>query len=343
MITLQEKSTYKILIIEDDFGLNKLIKRKLERQGLKCLQAHTGQEAINILVNSDEKFLLLMDYLLTDMNSIEMILNLKDNGLEYPFVAMTGRGSEDIAVELMKLGARDYLIKNEEFLNILPNVVKKTLTHVIKDEKLQAAEEEIHFLGSITQQTTDAIFATDLEFNITYTNKAACRLYNFSHEEFLDMNIQEIIPGDFLVKNRLEMIDSTRSEGHWEQEQQHQKKNKIEFYANIKVSPLFSDDLLVAFIFIIRDITERKERESEREKLIQELSEALHRIKTLEGLIPICASCKKIRSDEGYWEDVEVYIRNHSKADFTHGLCPDCTKEMYPDIYDKLKKKGKID
>ncbi len=342
MLTLQEKSAYKILIVEDDFGLNKLIKRKLERQGLTCLQAHTGREAIEHLINSDEKYLVLMDYLLTDMNSIEMILSLKDNGMEYPFIAMTGRGSEDIAVELMKLGARDYLIKNEEFLNVLPNVVKKVLGNIIKDEKLHAAEEKIHFLGSITQQTTDAIFATDLEFNITYTNRAASQLYKYTQDEFLEMNIQEIIPGEFLVQNRYEMIKSTRSEGYWEHEEEHQKKNKIEFFANIKVSPLFSDDLLIAFIFIIRDVTERKEREQERENLIRELSAALNRIKTLEGLIPICASCKKIRSDEGYWEDVEVYIRNHSKADFTHGLCPDCTKEMYPDIYQKLKEKGKL-
>jgi len=82
----------------------------------------------------------------------------------------------------------------------------------------------------------------------------------------------------------------------------------------------------------ISDITERKRAEAEREKLIRELQEALSKVKTLSGFIPICASCKKIRDDKGYWEQVEVYIRDHSEAEFSHGICPDCMKILYPDI-----------
>jgi hypothetical protein len=70
-----------------------------------------------------------------------------------------------------------------------------------------------------------------------------------------------------------------------------------------------------------------------REKLINELQEALAKIRTLKGLIPICASCKKVRDDKGYWQQVEVYIRDHSEAEFTHGICPDCFQRLYPDEY----------
>ncbi|MCK6627052.1 MAG: response regulator [Anaerolineae bacterium] len=66
----------------------------------------------------------------------------------------------------------------------------------------------------------------------------------------------------------------------------------------------------------------------------EELQAALDNVKTLRGLLPICASCKKIRDDEGYWQQVEVYIRDHSEADFTHGLCPDCLLKIYPDFYE---------
>jgi AmiR/NasT family two-component response regulator len=72
----------------------------------------------------------------------------------------------------------------------------------------------------------------------------------------------------------------------------------------------------------------------EREKLILELQDALAKVKTLSGLFPICASCKKIRDDEGYWHQVEVYIRDHSEAKFTHGLCPECTRELYPELFE---------
>lgn len=62
------------------------------------------------------------------------------------------------------------------------------------------------------------------------------------------------------------------------------------------------------------------------------LREALDNVKTLRGLLPICASCKKIRDDLGYWSQIEVYVSDHSDADFTHGICPDCMRRLYPDV-----------
>jgi len=80
----------------------------------------------------------------------------------------------------------------------------------------------------------------------------------------------------------------------------------------------------------IRDITRRKKAEEEREMLIGKLKDALANIKKLSGLIPICASCKNIRDDEGYWQKLEQYISEHSEANFTHGICPECMAKLYP-------------
>jgi PAS domain S-box-containing protein len=77
---------------------------------------------------------------------------------------------------------------------------------------------------------------------------------------------------------------------------------------------------------------ERKRAEAEKEKLIIQLQKALSEVKQLSGLLPICASCKKIRDDKGYWNQIETYIRDRSEAEFTHGICPDCFKKLYPDI-----------
>ena len=83
-------------------------------------------------------------------------------------------------------------------------------------------------------------------------------------------------------------------------------------------------------------IEERKKAEGEKENLIIELKKALKEVKTLGGLLPICASCKKIRDDNGYWNQLEDYIRKHSEAEFSHSFCPGCAKKLYPelDIYD---------
>jgi PAS domain S-box-containing protein len=86
-----------------------------------------------------------------------------------------------------------------------------------------------------------------------------------------------------------------------------------------------------------QDITERKLVEKDREKLILELREALSQVKMLSGLLPICASCKKIRNDEGYWEQMEMYIRDHSEAEFSHGICPECARKLYPQIHEDYR------
>lgn len=85
---------------------------------------------------------------------------------------------------------------------------------------------------------------------------------------------------------------------------------------------------------LVYDITEWKQLEYERERLIGELQEALANIKTLRGLIPICAGCKNIRDDQGYWNDLESYLHAHTDADFSHGICPACMQRMYPDLID---------
>ena len=91
---------------------------------------------------------------------------------------------------------------------------------------------------------------------------------------------------------------------------------------------------------------ERQRLETDRERLIRELQETLSKVKQLSGLLPICASCKKIRDDEGYWTQVEVYMHEHTEIDFTHTVCPECTKKLYPEYFDAIwgneeKKKNK--
>jgi hypothetical protein len=84
--------------------------------------------------------------------------------------------------------------------------------------------------------------------------------------------------------------------------------------------------------FFVRDITGKKKEALEREKLLNELQEALVSVKTLSGFLPICARCKRIRDGQGSWNQMEIYIQEHSQASFSHGLCPECLKSLYPEI-----------
>jgi hypothetical protein len=91
------------------------------------------------------------------------------------------------------------------------------------------------------------------------------------------------------------------------------------------------------FFFVYRPMVKYCENNnqllSEKESKVEELEKALREITTLRGILPICASCKKIRDDKGYWNQIESYIRDHSEAEFSHGICPPCAENLYPDLY----------
>jgi PAS domain S-box-containing protein len=90
-------------------------------------------------------------------------------------------------------------------------------------------------------------------------------------------------------------------------------------------------------VIVLRDVTERVRAEQEREKLLQDLQAAQARVKVLSGMLPICAGCKNIRDERGEWRELETYIRDHSEADFSHGLCPQCVKRYYPELESESK------
>jgi hypothetical protein len=104
--------------------------------------------------------------------------------------------------------------------------------------------------------------------------------------------------------------------------------------------PITTDTCEVLRLFgsAIGYLCSRKRIENNLYETVHKLEEALHQIKTLRGLVPICCVCKNIRDDQGYWQKIEEYIQDHSDAEFSHGICPSCAKELYPDLYAKAQR-----
>ena len=94
---------------------------------------------------------------------------------------------------------------------------------------------------------------------------------------------------------------------------------------------------IIAIVEYVRDITVKKRSDEQQQKLIDELHKALSEINTLQGILPLCSYCKKIRDEKGYWEKVDVYIHKNTDADISHGICPDCLKEHFPEQYEEIK------
>lgn len=153
-------------------------------------------------------------------------------------------------------------------------------------------------------------------------------------------------PQDFIIGRRIWDVFSTEEADkrfaavRWVVENRQSREIEVRvpnpagdrFYITT-VKPAFDGAGEVSTVLCIsKDITERKRTEEERERIIGELSKALSQIKSLSGLLPICASCKKIRNDAGYWEAVEIYLQKHAPVEFSHGICPACVEKLYPEF-----------
>ena len=183
-------------------------------------------------------------------------------------------------------------------------------------------------------------------------NQKYCDFLGYTIEEISHRTFQEVTYADDIqtnMDNNALLIAGKIRE--FSNEKRYIRKDGTVVWGNLTASPLWkpgAEPDTYFHIAVVEDITERKQAENalreaaiEREKLIQELQFALDNVKTLQGLIPICANCKKIRDDKGFWNQVEGYISQHTDVKFTHGICPDCAKKLYGDFYEKTLKTPK--
>jgi PAS domain S-box-containing protein len=186
-------------------------------------------------------------------------------------------------------------------------------------------------LAAIVESSDDAILSKNLDGIIKTWNKAAERIYGYTAEEVIGKPVSILTPPERRDETLQIMEKLRRGEQikHYETERVTKEGRRI--HISLTVSPV-RDEIgrITGASAVGRDITERKRAEQEREQLVTELQGALAKVKLVSAFLPICASCKKVRDDRGYWEQVQVYIRDHSEAEFSHGLCPDCLRKLYP-------------
>lgn len=183
------------------------------------------------------------------------------------------------------------------------------------------------------EQSPCSILITDAAGVIEYTNPKFTALTGYSAEEVRGKNPRFLKSGDMPPEAYKELWMTLSSGQEWRGEFHNRKKNGEFYWESASISPVINGEgKITHFVAVKEDITERKRAEEERERLINQLQEVVAKVRMLSGLVPICAGCKKIRDDQGYWHQVEEYIQAHSQAQFSHGLCPECARRMFPDF-----------
>lgn len=205
------------------------------------------------------------------------------------------------------------------------------------EERIKAdLANERTLLRTIIEAIPDEVVVKDSERRFILANTAAVlALKRTNAEEVIGKRDEDLIPPVFAVeaKEQEEKIFQTG-----EMLINNYGKNKIDPVTGTILRGILMTKVplrnnlgeITNIVVVNRDITDLRRAEADKERIIEELRNALAEVRTLSGLLPICASCKKIRDDGGYWNKIESYIETHTSAQFSHGLCPDCMGDYFP-------------
>ncbi len=199
----------------------------------------------------------------------------------------------------------------------------------LNNELVKLRNSEKHY-RMLMDESMDPTFSFYADGTYRYVNHAFAKGVGKTSDEIIGRKIWDVFEKDEADK-RFAIVKKVFAEGKPEEIEVRVPQSAGDTFYLTTVKPIMNDvGGVETVICTSKNITKRKLAEDALKKERDKLMKALKEIKTLSGLLPICASCKKIRDDKGYWNQMEGYIQQHSDAQFSHGMCPDCAKKMYP-------------
>jgi PAS domain S-box-containing protein len=312
-----------ILLIEDDFVDQMAFAEQVGAEKLPYqVQIASSVAEARRLLNSCAFDIVIADYQLGDGKSFELF-----DLLQHKLVIFaTGAGDEETAAHAMRLGVRDYLIKDPDrnYLKLISYRVSSVLRHWRGEQALRESEERYR---ELFQNASDLIQGIALDGSILFVNPAWREAFGYSEEEIRGLKLPDIIHPSSLV-HCMEVFDRVVSGIPARNvEAVFVTKAGRELILEGNADCRYVNGKPVSTRAIFRDITAKKRAEQELRDANVELSRALEEVKQLQGLLPICMYCKKIRDDDNSWQEVESYVRQRTQAEFTHGVCPCCLEE----------------
>ncbi|HSY17440.1 MAG TPA: PAS domain S-box protein [Candidatus Acidoferrales bacterium] len=321
-----------ILLVEDSEADAELLLAELRFKDFKPVYRRVQSSwELQAALEQHEWDVIISDYYLPQFSGPEALKLVKESKIDVPFIMISGVCGEEVAVQVMKAGADDFVLKSN-FSRLAPAIEREMAAAQLRREKVKA-DTAMRHLAAIVESSEDAIYSKNMDSVIVSWNRAAERIFGYRAEEIIGHSIAKLFP----LNQRDELLDIMsavrRSELVGFKDTYRKRKDGVIIPVSVAISPIKgADGSVVGASTIARDITAKKQAEEERLTLIEDLTKALERVKTLSGLLPICASCKSIRNDGGYWQKVEAYICQHTDVRFTHSICPECSQKYFADF-----------
>ena len=320
------------LLVEDSEVDAELIVQELKDGGFDShYERVETRDALTAALDRRLWDVVICDYSMPQFSGAAALTLFQERGLDIPFIIVSGTLGEEAAVAMMKAGAHDYVMKGN-LARLVPAVRREMKAAEMRRVSRQT-QASTSLLAAIVESSDDAIFSKTLEGIILSWNEGAQRMYGHTEQEMIGRRVAVLMPPDRLPEMAAILDRIRRGERVVRYETVRVRKDGTPIPVSVTVSPVKdAGGRIVGASSIARDVTGRKREEAGRLQLIGELTNALQRVRTLSGLPPIRPCCKKIRDDHGYWQSVEVYVREHSDVEFSHSICPDCMVREFPGV-----------
>jgi PAS domain S-box-containing protein len=325
-----------ILIVEDEAIVATNIEVALKHHGYGVpAVASSGEEAIHHAAALRPDLVLMDIRLQGDMLGVEAATHIHDR-FGIPVVYLTAYADTATLEQAKPSEPFGYLVKPFKVEDLYSTIEMALYKHEL-DRKLRESETRYRLVSELT---SDFAYSVRVEpggvLVVEWVTEAYARITGFSPSPGMPADIWHglVHPDDRTVaRDQLQAVLAGQADVR---EYRILRTDGDVRWLRNHARPEWDEDQgrVLRIYAAAQDITERRRAQDERESLILDLQAALAQVKTLRGLLPICANCKRIRDDQGYWTAVEVYILEHSDAEFTHGLCPDCARKLYPAFFD---------
>jgi PAS domain S-box-containing protein len=268
-----------VLIVEDDAALNRLMHITLEREGFKTHQVTNGADAL-LAARTMRDGIILLDYCLPDMNATQIMTTLREEKIETPVIITTGNGDEKIAVEMMKMGARDYIVKEPNYFDKLPRIINNTFEKIASEKELASVEEALRKSEAkyreLYENMLDAFVMVDMEGAVIEFNQAYLIMVGYSAEEIRKLTYIDLTPEKWRQFEKEIVANQIVKRGYSDvYEKEYRRKDGSVFPIELRTVLLKDGAGKPAGMWaIIRDITEHKQAEEKQKKLEDQLRQS---------------------------------------------------------------------
>jgi PAS domain S-box-containing protein len=246
-----------VLVVDDDPGLLRLVQKTIRRTGNEASSAQSGAGAMEEL-RKKRPDLMLLDLKLPDAEGPELIQRLEREDLLVPFIVITGQGDERVAVEMMKRGASDYLVKDSDFLEVLPAILERTLAQIATEKRLAEAEDQVRLVQAAVEQSRDGILINDTtspEPRVLYINAACRRIFALGDREVVGKKVNSVAPLARLAFFQRALAEEVAAAG----EATVRDADGLDRILECQITPLRDDAGVISqWVSVHRDITLRK-------------------------------------------------------------------------------------